>query len=221
LHFYGAGCSAPEKKEVIRKALVRVFPGAEIIVEHDLLGAARALLGREPGFAAILGTGANTCVYDGEKITLNIDSLGYLLGDEGSGSFIGKKFLRDYMRGRLQPELQERFRQRFNIDNNEEIFATLYSTEFPNRYLSEFCRFTDEFPDHPYIKNKVQDSFEAFFMNLVSKYPGYKNMKFNCIGSVGYVFREVLEEVSVSYEMQFGRVLRSPIEELVGFHLNV
>jgi N-acetylglucosamine kinase-like BadF-type ATPase len=220
VHFYGAGCSTPEKKDIVRKALIRSFPKTSVIfVGHDLLASARALLGKSEGFAAILGTGTNTCLYDGMDVSLNIDSLGYLLGDEGSGSYIGKKIVRDFMRGRLEPELQTRFAERFQIVDNEQIFHTLYTTQFPNRYLASFCKFADEYVSHPYIKNKVRDSFRDFFKNLVVKYPDYKNYKFNCVGSVGFVFKEILEEVALSYDMHIGKVIKSPLEDLVNFHV--
>lgn len=220
VYFYGAGCSTPEKKDTVRKALSRSFPTAdEIFVGHDLLATARALLGKREGFAAILGTGCNTCIYDGDDVSMNIDSLGYLLGDEGSGSYIGKKIVRDFMRGRLEPELQARFKERFQITDNEQIFQTLYTTQFPNRYLASFCKFADEYVSHPYIKNKVRDGFRDFFKNLVSKYPNYKAYEFNCVGSVGFVFKDILEEVALSFDMKIGRVIKSPLEDLVKFHL--
>ncbi len=221
IFFYGAGCSTPDKKDIVRKALSRSFPDAkEILVGHDLLASARALLGNNKGFAAILGTGTNSCLYDGNDVIMNIDSLGYLLGDEGSGSYIGKKIVRDFMRGRLEPELQARFKERFQIEDNEQIFNTLYTTQFPNRYLASFCKFADEYVHHPYIKNKVRDGFKDFFKNLTSKYPNYKEYTFNCVGSVGYVFKEILEEVAQSYEMKIGRVIKSPLDDLVKFHVD-
>lgn len=220
VYFYGAGCSTPEKKDIVRKALNRSFPTAKhIFVGHDLLATARALLGKEKGFAAILGTGCNSCLYDGNDVSMNIDSLGYLLGDEGSGSYIGKKIVRDFMRGRLEAPLQARFKERFQIADNEQIFTTLYTTQFPNRYLASFCKFADEYVDHPYIRNKVRDSFRDFFKNLTSKYPDYKDYKFNCIGSVGFVFKDILEEVALSYDMHMGKVLKSPLVDLVKFHI--
>lgn len=219
VYFYGAGCSTTDKQQIVRKALERAFPGVrDIFIGHDLLGSARALLGNQKGFAAILGTGANTCIYDGNDCVLNIDSLGYLLGDEGSGSYIGKKLVRDFMRKRLEPELYNRFKERFQIESNEQIYKTLYTTQFPNRYLAGFCKFADEYVTHPYIRNKVRDSFRDFFKNLVSKYPDYQNYSFNCVGSVGYVFKDILEEVAVSYDMPMGNVIKSPIEGLVGYH---
>lgn len=221
VYFYGAGCSTPEKKDVVRKALSRSFPSvSNIFVGHDLLASARALLGKQKGFAAILGTGTNSCLYDGYDVYHNIDSLGYLMGDEGSGSYIGKKILRDFMRGNLQPELQARFKERFQIEDNEQIFTTLYNTQFPNRYLASFCKFADEYVTHPYIRNKVRDGFRDFFKNLVIKYPNYKEYSFNCIGSVGFIFKDILEEVALSYDMKIGKVIKSPMDDLIQYHLD-
>jgi glucosamine kinase len=220
IYFYGAGCSTPENKNIVGTALQRAFPKAHVFVGHDLLAAARALLGQEKGFAAILGTGANTCLYDHDQCIMNIDSLGYLLGDEGSGSYIGKKIVRDFMRNRLDPELHQRFKERFKIENNEQIFHTLYTTQFPNRYLADFCKFADEYVTHPYIRNKVRDSFRDFFKNLVSKYPDYKQYSFNCIGSVGFIFKDILEEVAHNYDMKMGKVIRSPLSNLINYHLH-
>jgi hypothetical protein len=204
IYFYGAGCSTPEKKDIVRNALTMAFPRTkEIFVGHDLLASARALLGKNKGFAAIIGTGCNTCLYDGNDVSLNIDSLGYLLGDEGSGSYIGKKIVRDFMRRRLDPDMMERFKERF-----------------PNRYLAGFCKFADEYQSHPYIRNKVRDSFRDFFKNLVSKYPDYKKYTFNSVGSVAFVFRDILEEVAQSYDMKMGKIIRSPLDDLVQFHLD-
>jgi len=220
IYFYGSGASTENKKDIVSKALARAFPKTnKIIIEHDLLGSARALLGQKAGFAAILGTGTNTCIYDGIDCVMNIDSLGYLLGDEGSGSYIGRKILRDFMRKRLEPELYNRFKERFHIESNEQILQTLYSSQFPNRYLANFCSFADEYVTHPYIKNKVRDSFRDFFKNLVSKYPEYKKYPFNCVGSVGFVFKDILEEVAVSFDMKVGNVIQSPLGNLVKFHL--
>jgi hypothetical protein len=221
VYFYGAGCSTPEKKDIVRKALSRSFPSvSNIFVGHDLLASARALLGKQKGFAAILGTGTNSCLYDGYDVYHNIDSLGYLMGDEGSGSYIGKKILRDFMRGNLQPELQARFKERFQIEDNEQIFTTLYNTQFPNRYLASFCKFADEYVTHPYIRNKVRDGFRDFFKNLVIKYPNYKEYSFNCIGSVGFIFKDILEEVALSYDMKIGKVIKSPMDDLIQYHLD-
>jgi hypothetical protein len=219
VYFYGAGCSNDEKKNIVKRGLQQAFPKASIVVNHDLLGSARALLGKETGFAAILGTGANTCIYDGKECVMNVDSLGYLLGDEGSGSYIGKKFVRDYMRNLLEPDLHRHFEQQFGITHKEDILKTLYSTQFPNRYLAGFCKFAETYVAHPYVRAKVKDAFRDFFKNLVSKYPSYELYSFNCVGSVGFVFSDILTEVALSYGMRTGKIIRSPIHDLVSYHV--
>jgi glucosamine kinase len=217
VYFYGAGCSNDTNIEVVKQALNRCFKGTEVWVGHDMLAAARALLGNRGGFAAILGTGSNTCLYDGEKITRNIDSLGYLLGDEGSGSYIGKKIIRDYLRGFLPVDLEKRFREKYNL-SDKIIFDTLYNQPFPNRYLANFCQFAYENKSHAHIRRIVRVSFNDFFRHLVIKYPSYQEMSFNCVGTVGHSFSEILEEVVGLYNMKMGSIIRSPIEQLVEYH---
>lgn len=218
IFFYGAGCATAEKVDIVYKALLRCFPTSEISVGHDMLAAARALLGKSRGFAAIIGTGSNTCIYDGVNIEKNIDSLGYLLGDEGSGSYIGKKIVRDFMRGYLPVELKHKFDQAYHL-SHPDIYEAMYTKLLPNRFLAGFCKFADENKEHDYIKKIVNDSFNDFFMNLVSRYPNYEQLSFNCVGSVGFVFKEILSEVARSYNMKIGKLIPSPIEDLVNYHL--
>ncbi len=217
--FYGAGCSTAQKSSILYSALSKCFPNSEIFVKHDMLGAARALLGNEYGFAAILGTGSNTCIYNGSEIENNIDSLGYLLGDEGSGSYIGKKIIVDFMRGYLPRDLERKFNVTYNY-SNEQIFDFIYNKLSPNRFLSGFCRFADANKHHEYIKKIVAESFDDFFKKLVSKYSGYEKYKFNCVGSVGFIFKDILKKTANSYNMEVGMVVSTPIEDLVNYHLN-
>ncbi len=218
VYFYGAGCSTTDNMEIVNKALSRCFINSKVSVGHDMLAAARALLGNNRGFAAIIGTGSNTCVYDGENVEANIDSLGYLLGDEGSGSYIGKKIVRDFMRGYLPADLDERFRKQYQL-SNEDIFNNLYNKPLPNRFLASFCMFADENKTNPYIRQIVKDSFTDFFRNLVSHYPDYKKYSFNCVGSVGFKFKDILSEVSREFSMEPGTIINSPIDNLVSYHL--
>lgn len=217
--FYGAGCSTTENTAIVHKAISKCFHNSEVTVEHDMLAAARALLGNTRGFAAIIGTGSNTCIYDGKDVEKNIDSLGYLLGDEGSGSSIGKRIVRDYMRGYLPAELDQKFNDIYHL-SHAAIFDSLYNKRSPNRYLASFCKFADENKNHEYIKALVKASFTDFFENLVSWYPGYEQYNFNCVGSVGYIFREQLQEVAESFNMQIGKLIPSPIHDLVNYHLS-
>ena len=218
VYYYGAGVSSPEKAEVIAAALRKLFPKTKAHVTEDLLAAARALLGRKPGFAAILGTGTNSCLYDGEKITYNVDSLGYFLGDEGSGSFFGKRLLRDYLRGLLPDGLQEALKEEYKLGTRNEILDRLYNQPLPNRFLASFAKFAYDHNNVPYCREIVHEGFEAFFQNLVLHYPRYQDYTFNCIGSVGYNFRDVLTQVARSHGMEVGKIIRSPIDDLVGYH---
>ena len=217
VYYYGAGCSTPENNEIVAAAMRAVFTNAKVKVGHDLLAAARALLGVDAGFAAILGTGTNTCFYDGNDVTLNIDSLGYFLGDEGSGSYLGKRLIRDYMRGYLPEGMSKIFQDTYGL-NNEAIFDHLYNKPLPNRFLASFSKFLYENNNFSYSREVVKESFDTFFKNLVCHYPGYQEHTFNCVGSVAYNFRDVLEEVSLENGMAMGTIIRSPIDNLVYYH---
>jgi len=221
VYYYGAGCSTDANKKIVADAMQKVFVNAKINVDHDLLASCRALLGDEPGFAAILGTGTNTCLYDGKEITLNIDSLGYFLGDEGSGSNIGKRLLADYMKGFMPKGLSESF---FNIYGltNEDIFDNIYNKPLPNRFCASFSKFLYDFKtEYPeYTEDVVGTAFTAFFEKLVIHYPNYKKYLLNVVGSVGYSFRDRLSVVADRFEMGVGKIIRSPIDDLVEYHLS-
>ncbi|GAB3824204.1 N-acetylglucosamine kinase [Hymenobacter jeollabukensis] len=218
--YYGAGCSTEHNVAIVEKAMRQVFPLANIFVGHDLLASARALLGNKPGFAAILGTGTNSAIYDGKDITHNIDSLGYFLGDEGSGSWIGKRLLRDYMRKLLPDGLQDAFREQYGLEN-EQIFDRVYNQPLPNRFLASFSKFAYDHNNVSYCRDIVVEGFEAFFQNLVIQYPGYQDYSFNCVGSVGYNFRDALAQVARSHGMEVGKIIRSPIDSLVDYHVEM
>jgi len=219
VNYYGAGCSTEEKRNQVKEAMSAVFKNAAVYVGHDLLAAARALLGTNAGFAAILGTGTNTCLYDGKDIINNIDSGAYILGDEGSGCYIGKKLLADYLRGYMPEAVRQNFWDTYHLtpdDVNEEV----YTKPLANRFCAGFSKFVYDNNVHiEYSRNLVKTSFEDFFRNLVTHYPDYKKYTFNCIGSVGYNFRNVLEEVATENGMVVGNIIRSPIDNLVKYHM--
>ena len=219
VNYYGAGVHNKDKAAIVETAIKGVFPGAKVEVGHDLLAAARALLGTESGFAAILGTGTNSCIYDGNDITHNIDSAAYILGDEGSGSYIGKKLLVDFIRGLMPSDVAELFYETYKL-TPDEIMDNVYTKPLANRFCASFSKFVyDNNVNLEYTRSIVETAFEAFFANLVSKYPDYQSYTFNCIGSVGYTFRNVLEDKAAQYGMKVGRILRSPIDDLVQFHI--
>ena len=219
VNYYGAGVHNEEKAAIVEEAISTIFTKSKVFVGHDLLAAARALLGTTAGFAAILGTGTNTCLYDGDDITLSIDSAAYILGDEGSGCYIGKKLLVDYVRGYMPDEVREGFWNTFKM-TPDEIHDNVYTKPLANRFCASFAKFVyDNTANIEYTHNLVRTSFEDFFRNLVSHYPNYKSYEFNCIGSVAYNFRNVLEQVANDYGMKVGRIVRSPIDDLVKYHM--
>lgn len=217
VYFYGAGCY-DDKFPVMIQALQQIFVNAEINVAMDLSASARALLGDSPGFAAILGTGTNTCLYDGKKITLNIDSMGFILGDEGSGAYIGKRFLGDYIRGYMPPEVREMFLNNFEL-TPDEIIDQVYTKPLANRFCSGFCKFIRENQQkHPYFKQIVADSFRDFFRNIVCGYPYYEQYSFNFVGSVAYHFQDILSEITAEFHIKTGVILSCPMDGLKKYH---
>lgn len=219
VNFYGAGVHNEEKAGLLREAMSTFFIHSKIFVGHDLLAAARALLFKKRGFAAILGTGTNSCIYDGEDIEYQIDSGAYILGDEGSGCYIGKKLLIDYLRGYMPEAVRQSFWETYKL-TPDEVQENVYTKPLANRFCASFAKFVYDNTDNiQYTQNLVRTSFEDFFKNLVSHYPDYKIYQFNCIGSIAYNFRNVLEEVANEYGMQMGQIIRSPIDNLVKFHI--
>jgi len=221
VNYYGAGCSVDDKKKIVEDAMSAVFVKAKVNIGHDLLAAARAVLGTKEGFAAILGTGTNTCIYDGKNIVHNIDSLAYILGDEGSGCYIGKKLLGDYVRGYMPQAVRELFWETYKL-TPDEVIDNVYTKPLANRFCASFSKFVyDNTVNIEYSRNLVKSAFNDFFRNLVTHYPDYKKYTFNCIGSVGYNFRNVLEEVVTENGMVMGNIIRSPIDNLVKYHMEV
>jgi glucosamine kinase len=219
VYYYGASVVTAPQVATVADAMQAVFSQARVFIGHDLLAAARALLGRQPGFAAILGTGTNSCVYDGERIAHNVDSLGYFLGDEGSGAFIGKALLRDYLRGDMPAELANAFQNTYGQERDA-ILDKLYNQPFPNRFIASFAKFAYDQYEASYCQQLVAEAFDLFFRNIIKKYPGYQSHTFNCVGSVGYNFRDALTQVAHSHGMQVGKIIRSPIDDLVSYHLD-
>ncbi len=218
VHFYGAGVLSPAKAEVVAGALRQVFPQARVFVAEDLLAAARALLGPRPGFAAILGTGTNSCLYDGQRITHCVESLGYSLGDEGSGTFIGRQLLRDHLRGRLPAGLSAALSAAHGLGDVSEVLDRLYNQPLPNRFLAGFAKFAHDHYHEPHCRAAVARAFDAFFEQIVTHYPDYRRHAFNCVGSVGYHFREALAEAAARHGMAVGRIVQGPIDALAHYH---
>lgn len=215
--FYGAGCYE-DKFGVIEEAMRPLFPRARVFVAMDLLGSARALLGHQPGFAAILGTGTNSCLYDGQQITYNIDSLGFMLGDEGSGGYIGKRLIGDFIRGYMPEEVRQAFYETYRL-TNDELIDRIYVGEMPNRYCAGFTRFITGYGQpNEYLDSIVYESFSDFFNHIVCGYPSYNNYTFNCVGTIGWIFKDTLVRVAEAFRMQTGTIISEPMEGLIEYH---
>lgn len=218
IYFYGAGCF-DDKIDIIKNALQQIFIAANIQVGLDLLGSAKSVLGDKSGFAAILGTGTNSCIYDGNKIIANIDSLGYLLGDEGSGFYIGRKLLGDYIRAYMPVAVRDEFFKVYGL-SREDIMDRIYSEKLPNRFCAGFTQFiSDSVADIAYTHQLVKNAFIDFFECLVTKYENYDQYTFNCTGSIGFAFKNILEETASLYKMKIGAIIKTPIEGLAQYHL--
>lgn len=217
VYYYGTGCANPENMKSIKLALKKTFSSAKISVDHDLMGAAKALCGNEKGVVCILGTGSNSCYYNGKKIEKNSPGLGFILGDEGSGAYLGKKVVQYYLYNTFDPDLMDRFNAKYKTSSIE-ILDAVYKRPLPNRYLAEFVPFLIENRGHFMIENIIEDSFNEFFFNHVYKYRESWIMPIHFIGSVAFGFKDILEEMCDSYELQLGRVIRNPIDGLVKYH---
>jgi len=217
IHFYGAGIHDKERIEILENAFATLFVKARISIEHDLLGACRALLGTNKGFAAILGTGSNTCFYDGYTITHHIDSGAYILGDEGSGCHIGKKLLIQYLRGKLSFQLKGLFDSTHQL-SREDIMNGIYTKPLASRFCAGFCEFISQHMNDPQIYQIIESSFDEFFENLVSLYPDYREYQLNAVGSIAFHFRQILKKCAQKHGMVLGKIIKSPIKELVLYH---
>lgn len=219
LFFYGAGCSSVYKCMMMEEALQKLFKNAAIQIESDLLGAARALLGSREGIACILGTGSNSCYYDGEKIVENVTSLGYFFGDEGSGAHMGKTFIKDYLLGKLPEGLLEKFKKEYNY-TRDNILDAVYNLPYPNRFLASFCEFYADNLADKYIFDLITNSFREFFINQVEKYSKFNKVPLNFTGSVAFYFEPLLRQVSNEFDAKITRIVRSPINALAEYHRN-
>lgn len=217
IFYYGTGCSSDKNRKMIRTVLERYFNHAHIEVWHDLLAAARALCGEEEGIACILGTGSNSCYYDGSRIVENVTSLGYVLGDEGSGAYLGKRIVADYLRKDLPEKLWDQFKKRFPMDRDE-ILSRVYSQEMPGRFLGSFSHFIFQHLKEPYCYQLVYDGFAVFFEKNVMRYKGYESLKVHFVGSVAFYFSDVLRQVASDKGITVKNILESPIAGLTLYH---
>ena len=217
IYFYGAGCSTENNNNMLKEAMHIFFRKADVFVFHDILGAARALFGRDAGIACILGTGCNSCYYDGNEVEYKVASLGYLFGDEGAGSYLGKTFMEKYLKNKLPTDIRDEFNSIYNF-KLEDILNAIYNRPFPNRWLASFSEFLAPRQNHPFVYELVRSSFKAFFAEQVSKYDNYKIAPVGFVGSIAFFYKDILLKTAKEAGIMVETILRSPLEGLITYH---
>lgn len=217
IYYYGAGCRGGDYNRAVEKAIKNSFPSSTIAVESDMTGAAKALCGNQPGIACILGTGSNSCLYDGEKIIDAIAPLGYILGDEGSGAVLGRQLISDVFKKQLPVELCLKFREQYDL-NMETVINRVYGSPEANRFLASLTPFLAKYIEEPSIHRLVLNSFKSFFVRNVAHYMAYKTLPVNFVGSIAYHFRDVLQEAAAAIDCNIGKIIISPMEGLISYH---
>jgi N-acetylglucosamine kinase-like BadF-type ATPase len=217
IYFYGAGCATEEGRNVISKALKDSFALAEIEVNTDILAAARGLCGHEEGIACILGTGSNSCFYNGREIVENVPPLGFIIADEGSGAYMGKTLIADFLRKDMPEELREKFMERYNLDRTK-ILDKVYNQERAGKYLAGFTKFIYDNIKESYMHKLVYESFNEFFTRNILKYDNYQNYKVHFTGGVAFYFNEILRKVASDQGVLLQKITENPIAGLTLYH---
>lgn len=217
LFFYGAGCDSEQKESIVREALEFTFPDTSINIYHDLLGAARACFYHKPGIACILGTGSNSCLYDGKKILEHVPSLAFILGDEGSAGYFGKKLINKYFRYEIPDDLKEDLEKNYNM-SLDHINKELYDGSQKSRFIASYGAFLGEHADHPFIKEMLYEGFENFISRIILKYTNATDYEVRFIGSVAYAHQKMIKEILKKYDLKPGLFIKDPMGRLEEFH---
>lgn len=217
IFFYGSGCGTARNKEIVKNELSKVFPFADILVKDDMTAAAYAAYNGKPAIVCILGTGSNSCYFDGETVRRDLPSLGFLIGDEGSGSAIGKQLLRRFFMKKLPAELHKDFVEIYNL-TIEEAIKNMYHNPRANAYLAEFNKFVVQRKSHPYFQNMVFDEMKNFFEYQVLPYEEAREAEINLIGSIAFYYEDIIRSAAAELNLTVGKVVQRPIESLVEFH---
>lgn len=218
IYYYGSGCSNASKNYIVEQALKSVFQKARINVDHDLMGAALSVCGNREGIACILGTGSNSCYFDGQRIIDRIFSLGYFFGDEGSGAYLGKQLLSDYLHDLTPHHISQLLENEWNL-SKEKVLESVYHNSAPNKFLGSFSRFLEQNKDEPYVRSLLDTSFRLFFKYQVCIYEKHKEVPVNFVGSVAYHFQDMLKEIASELGITTGSFIQAPIDGLVEYHI--
>ncbi len=217
IHFYGAGINSEDKKSAIERSLKSYFNLKKVYSYSDMLASARATCKHEKGISCILGTGSNSCYYTGKKIGFKTKALGYILGDEGGGTYLGKKVLQYHLHNIFDKELQHAFEEKFNTDV-ETILEYIYRKPFPNRYLAQFAAFIFEHRGHYMIENIAEDCLNDFFINHLLQYPQVWKTTVHFTGSVSFYLSDIIKNLCEQYEITCGHIIQKPMKGLIAYH---
>ncbi|MES2828273.1 MAG: N-acetylglucosamine kinase [Bacteroidota bacterium] len=218
IYFFGAGCSSPDKIEVISNGISSYFTNAYVSVEHDLIGSAYATCGEKEGLTCILGTGSNISYYDGKEVHNGTHGLGYILGDEGSGTHFGRKLITSYLYNQMPADLSTEFMELYGIDK-EMVITNVYQKPAPNIFLASVSRFMADRIDHPFVINILFDGFQEFIDTNVKDYPNYRNLECHFVGSIAYYYQDALKEICSKNNVKVGQILQKPIEGIYKYIL--
>lgn len=213
VRFFGAGCADERMQQFVSQALKQCFTYAQINISTDIVGAAIALFGENKGIASILGTGANSCLWNGQSVEQNSPSLGYILGDEGSGAYIGKRFVSLYLNGDLPADLCEAFRANCSLQRTDFLNA-VYRQPNPNRFLASYTKFLSANIEHEFVRALIYDCFVNFFDKHIVRFSDYRNYPLGFIGSIAYYFKDILQDCAESYELKISKIIKQPIDGL-------
>ena len=216
IYFFGAGCSSPDRHEIVSNALSQLFPASYISVDSDLLGSAYATCGHEKGLCCVLGTGSNISYFDGEDIHAGQHGLGYVLGDEGSGSWFGKALITDFLYGRMPADISKKFSGKYHPDK-ETVIKNVYQTPNPNAYLAAFSKFLFEIRGVDYAQKLLKSGLKEFVDTNIKSFPQYNRLKCHFVGSIAYVFADELKAVCEENGIHLGKIIRQPIHDLLAF----
>lgn len=219
IYYYGAGCSSDHFKTIVAQGLSLRFNNAEVHVDHDLLAAAYATYDGTPCISCILGTGSNACYFDGTNLKNLNAGLGYILGDEGSGSYFGKKLLASFLYETLPEEIRDDLQKEFQL-SRAEIFRHVYELPHANVYLAGFTRFIARHQDHPFIQEMLYEGMHRFLQVHVCEVPGYKGLKVHFVGSIAFYFNEPIRKAAADLGIDIGQIIKSPIQNLLKYHVD-
>ncbi|MBC7399999.1 MAG: N-acetylglucosamine kinase [Mucilaginibacter sp.] len=219
IYFFGAGCSSPDRHEIVSNALSALFSKAYISVDSDLLGSAYATCGHDKGLCCVLGTGSNISFFDGEEIHSGKHGLGFILGDEGSGTWFGKALITDYLYGLMPEEIHTLFKNTYEL-TKEEVIQNVYQKPSPNSYLASFARFFNVIRKTEYGKALVNKGLQEFIDTNIKSYPEYHTFKSHFVGSIAFVFEDELKALAATQDIHIGKIIKQPINDLLAFILS-